>query len=195
MAGADRKESKKDRKDRKRSKKSKKSKSRKESKSKKSKETKKPLALTSQYGARGIITPADIFTKDAEFRAWMMEIKNISTDSIDMRTTKELFAEYMEDYNTATLPHEKFYDMNAWDRATRGASAPSARPGEETIDFSKDEEQLRSASKGSRLAGVQLMYTADELASLRKLQEDRIAADRLRKMGFQPKDSMGVRYE
>nr|KAJ3419559.1 hypothetical protein HK105_006803 [Polyrhizophydium stewartii] len=163
MAGADRKESKKDRKDRKRSKKSKKSKSRKESKSKKSKETKKPLALTSQYGARGIITPADIFTKDAEFRAWMMEIKNISTDSIDMRTTKELFAEYMEDYNTATLPHEKFYDMNA--------------------------------CKGSRLAGVQLMYTADELASLRKLQEDRIAADRLRKMGFQPKDSMGVRYE
>lgn len=34
---------------------------------------------------------------------------------ISQREEKEYFAEFMEDYNTATLPHKKYYNMEAWE--------------------------------------------------------------------------------
>lgn len=31
--------------------------------------------------------------------------------------TKQYFREYMEDFNTCTLPHEKFIDLEKWEMA------------------------------------------------------------------------------
>mmetsp|Transcript_56140 Transcript_56140/g.177888 ORF Transcript_56140/g.177888 Transcript_56140/m.177888 type:complete len:160 (-) Transcript_56140:51-530(-) len=58
---------------------------------------------------------------------------------------KEMFSEFCEDYNTATLPHKKYYDMEQWElkerakRLKKGASARDA----DTETMLNDEEQVR----------------------------------------------------
>ncbi|RKP10008.1 hypothetical protein THASP1DRAFT_13446 [Thamnocephalis sphaerospora] len=39
------------------------------------------------------------------------------------------------------------------------------------------------------------MMTKEQLEDLRRVQNERVAAEKLRKMGYQPKENMGVRYE
>lgn len=35
----------------------------------------------------------------------------------------------------------------------------------------------------------------EDVIELRRVQQERVAAEKLRKMGYQPKEGMGVRYE
>ena len=70
--------------------------------------------LTSQYGSKGLITAQHLYQKQAEFRAWLLAVKNISFEALTTAQVKEYFEIYVEDYNTATLPHEKYYDMDQW---------------------------------------------------------------------------------
>ena len=44
-------------------------------------------------------------------------MKKQSLESLAKWEEKELFKEYAEDYNTSTLPHEKYYDMEKWAKA------------------------------------------------------------------------------
>jgi hypothetical protein len=37
--------------------------------------------------------------------------------------------------------------------------------------------------------------TKEQVENLRRVQNERVAAEKLRKMGYQPKESMGIRYE
>jgi hypothetical protein len=77
---------------------------------------------------------------------------------------RELFRTFMEDYNTCTLPSRKFYDLAAFERATRRddphASAADAPTG------SYDDEALRRM----------------EIQATRKREEDASARDALSKM-------------
>jgi hypothetical protein len=43
-----------------------------------------------------------------------MEVKNISREAMTKREEKELFSEFAEDYNTSTLKHVKYYDLDKW---------------------------------------------------------------------------------
>ena len=72
--------------------------------------------VTEQYGAHGIIRETDIYTKSAEFQRWAMEVKKLDVENMPKQEEKELFTDYMEDYNTATLPHRKYYDLEAYER-------------------------------------------------------------------------------
>ncbi len=44
-----------------------------------------------------------------EFRAWLIEEKMINREALARDQERKLFASFVEDYNTATLPHEKYY--------------------------------------------------------------------------------------
>jgi hypothetical protein len=41
---------------------------------------------------------------------------------------KELFKTYAEDYNTGTLPHRKYYDMDAYEARKAAKAAKKGRP-------------------------------------------------------------------
>lgn len=88
-------------------------------KNKKHKKKDKTVALTSQYGSKGIIQKSDFYTKVAEFTAWAREVKNIAIDSLAGRDQKILFEEFREDFNTATLPGKKFYNLEKWELKQR----------------------------------------------------------------------------
>lgn len=74
---------------------------------KEGKEEKHRGASTNVFGKYGILRESDQFRKQQEFTLWLLEVKKISPDQLSQNETKKLFLDYMEDYNTATLPHEK----------------------------------------------------------------------------------------
>merc|ERR1712060_408141 len=45
----------------------------------------------------------------------MGEGKNAKIDHLGQMEMKNLFKEYIEDYNTATMPSKKYYNLQAWD--------------------------------------------------------------------------------
>merc|ERR1719231_1841893 len=49
-----------------------------------------------------------------------MEFKKMNTDDMGQMQMRDLFKEYVEDYNTATMPSKKYYNLEAWDAEQRG---------------------------------------------------------------------------
>merc|ERR1712187_725696 len=73
-------------------------------------------AVSNQFGKYGVIKAEDFFNKKPEFLCWAMEYKKVNTDMLGQMQMRDLFKEYIEDFNTATMPSEKYYDLNAWDQ-------------------------------------------------------------------------------
>jgi len=77
----------------------------------------------------------DFFNKKPEFLLWAMEVKKENTDQMGQMMQRDLFKEFVEDYNTATMPHKKYYNLGSWDneqsakrqKKNRGAEADEAR--------------------------------------------------------------------
>ncbi|CAO3597168.1 unnamed protein product [Absidia cylindrospora] len=175
-------------------------KSKKKSSSKKHKKSKLG-AIGDEWGKHGIIHEADIFTKEAEFQAWLIDIKKANVETLSNVKRKQLFIDFMEDYNTATMPHEKYYNLAKWeerDRALRmGEPIPSANTG---FSIANDEEKLRlehrrAAAKASASKVPALQMSRDQLEALTKVNRERVELDRMRKMGLKTKNSLGVRYD
>ncbi len=126
-------------------------KSKKGKKEKKSKKDAKKhgKATEPEFGARGFIRETDKYDKEGEFRAWLGEVKKRDMESLQKWEEKELFKEYAEDYNTATLPHEKFYHLEKWSReeaARRAREDPTAASTTAAIEresFNDEEERKR----------------------------------------------------
>ncbi|KAJ3172905.1 hypothetical protein HDU87_007741 [Geranomyces variabilis] len=164
----------------------------------KKKKRKDSKSATAQYGAYGVIAASDMFRMQAEFWTWLVEVKKTSPESLPNYKMKEVFLDFMEAYNTASLPSKKYYNLDKWEREqlVRQQAEAGDDAGMPEFDISKDEEMLKRHSKSLRMGKLpELNYSQDQLNELKKVSDDRVAADRLRKMGYQPKDSMGVRYE
>ncbi|GAA5804955.1 hypothetical protein HPULCUR_010465 [Helicostylum pulchrum] len=175
----------------------------KDKKHKKSKKKSKKSKLSSigdQWGKHGIIHEADIFSKEAEFQAWLIEVKNANVEILNNIKRKEMFVDFMEDYNTATMPHEKFYNLHKWDKrqeALRMGEKPV--PTGDFFDFRNDEEKLRMQHRQAARAVASrqptLQLSEEQIKELSRINRERVEADRMRKMGLKPRENMGVRYE
>ena len=119
--------------------------SRAEKKRKRAKREKKEFPAA--FGARGVIRETDKNEKEPEFRAWLEEVKRVNLESVTKHDEREYFKEYAEDYNTNTLPGEKFYNLDRWAvaEAARRAAADAAGEtrAEERLTF--DDEAERKA--------------------------------------------------
>ena len=71
------------------------------------------------FGKYGIIRESDYRTSAKirrSFEIWLEEIKGIPQGSnVAKNELINYFKDYAEDFNTATLPHEKFYDYDRWE--------------------------------------------------------------------------------
>ena len=71
----------------------------------------------SKFGARGIINSSHFLTKMDEFRCWLSEVRGIPQDAnVPKGELMEAFTDFCEEHNCCTFPHEKYYDLEAWDR-------------------------------------------------------------------------------
>ena len=132
--------------------------SRAEKRRKRAKREKKKLPAA--FGARGVIRETDKNEKEPEFRAWLEEVKRVNLESVTKHEEREYFKEYAEDYNTNTLPGEKFYNLDRWavaETAPRPPPTPPARRARRRGSRSTTRPSARLSSRGARRAhrGVQ----------------------------------------
>lgn len=84
----------------------------------------------------GRIQPTDtgkVCSKYTEFALWASEAKKLDIEVLPKQEERELFRTFREDFNTATLPHRKYYNLQEYQRrkaekaARQGSSDVSAR--------------------------------------------------------------------
>ncbi|KAH7284326.1 hypothetical protein KP509_34G049500 [Ceratopteris richardii] len=106
--------------------------------------------VTDSWGKYGIIKEIDMWSKRPEFSAWLAEVKKVNLETMPAWEEKQMFKEYMEDFNTATLA-KKYYDLDAYHRRQMIKEARkgiSMQPSERT-EFN-DEEQRRQEIRRER---------------------------------------------
>lgn len=81
---------------------------------KRKKERGKTGAVTNSWGKYGVLRESDMWTKRPEFTAWLAEVKKVNLESLPNWEEKKMFKEYMEDYNTATMPSKKYYNIDTY---------------------------------------------------------------------------------
>jgi len=180
-------------KDRKRSKS--KERKREKKKEKKEKKGKKKSSGALQWGKYGIISEVDIFVKGPEFSTWLVEERKINPETISKDQKKKEFARYVEDFNTATLPHEKYYHMEAYERRMsalrQGDFVP---PPDDAYDPQADMKAIIGAHKKKPVEHESYL-SKEQLLELRKVQNERIEAGKMKLLGMDIKQNMGVRMD
>ncbi|WIA29267.1 hypothetical protein OEZ86_011775 [Tetradesmus obliquus] len=130
------------------------------------------LTHTEDFGKYGYIRETDQNAKHDEFVLWAVEVKGANIELLGKTEEKELFREYMEDFNTGTLPHKKYYDLAAFERSEKikaagggsgggkpGGAAFDARADEEALKKQRHEERMRLAEQRQREAYALLKHT------------------------------------
>ncbi|RYY37374.1 hypothetical protein EON62_01180 [archaeon] len=101
----------------------------------------------------------------------------------------KLFREFAEDFNTVTLPHDKYYDMAAWEssEAARRGSAAAAAASKSVGSMSMLEEDARRRERAAEAA--QTRKTALLTAYMKNM-----SAERLNEMKAQQSLVLAMQY-
>ncbi|EGO00591.1 hypothetical protein SERLA73DRAFT_178433 [Serpula lacrymans var. lacrymans S7.3] len=164
-------------------------------KEKKEKKKKKSAAASAQWGKHGIISETDFYNKSQEFRTWLLEERKINPESISKDQERKEFVVFVEDFNTATLPHEKYYHMEAYDR--RMASLRSGEfvpPSDDAYDPMADLRAHQSRHKKQSVEHESYL-NKEQLQELRRVQHERVEASKMKLLGMDVKQNMGVRMD
>jgi hypothetical protein len=124
-------------------------------------------STTATFGKYGIIHyPSDLHKESIRqsFDHWLAEIKAIPSFTGPKHELLEYFKEYVEDFNTATLPHEKYYNYEKWemeDYAKKKAEAAAKASGENVasahLDEMKHREEMAERAKRKKMEELQLV--------------------------------------
>ena len=121
-----------------------------------------------RFGSRGVVRESDFFRKRREFEAWLGEVKQMPGFSGSKREQLELFREYAEDFNTCTLPADKYYDLEAWETAEYARKLKGERSSTKERTVFDDERELER----ERRAEAEKRDRAAEQAELRDRARD-----------------------
>ena len=180
----DKKEKEKKKKDKKEKKhKHKKDKKEKKEKHKKDKKEKtKDLTAIDQnkYGKYGIISEQHYFQKQREFELYMEDVKRMpgifGQSKFDIM---KMFKCYIEDYNTATMPHEKYYSIERWEMLEYQRKQNNSNDSSVKDTFNDEEERRMELKKLKEHADKQdfislkqqMTHDRDRLEDMRKQSE------------------------
>merc|ERR1712085_127982 len=102
--------------------------------------------------------------KKTEFLCWAIEVRKENTDVMCQMDMKNLFKEYIEDYNTATMPTKKYYNLQTWDTLLSKKRQAKNRGNE-----------MSEAQKGSMVSFDDEKARREEIKHIQaKKQEDQI---------------------
>jgi hypothetical protein len=127
-----------------------------------------------------------------EFELWLKDVKKIADFNGSKREQADLFAQYCEDYNTMTLPGEKYYDLKYYEhqkmlkamqkKAKKGPSAVTDEEQRRCVDAPCPLclfRQLRGAAVAHWCVGVtrswrvSVLFVRVAVATRREIQEQR----------------------
>ncbi|CAA7261463.1 unnamed protein product [Cyclocybe aegerita] len=147
------------------------------------------------WGKYGIISDIDIFTKSQEFHTWLVEERKLNPETITKEQQKKEFSRFVEDYNTATLPHEKYYNMEIYEqRMSALRQGEYLPPPDDSYDFQADMKAVSSAHK-KKVVEQDSYMSKEQLMELRKVQQERNEVGRMKLLGMDIKQSFGVRMD
>lgn len=157
--------------------KQKKKKVKKEKKKKKKEQKGKEQALDqNKYGKYGIISECDLFIKQQEFYCWLLEVKKQNPETLPKFETRKMFESYMEDYNTATFPHKKYYDLEKWEAKrqhnTELKALKKARESSFTIADDEKRHDMLHHRVGNKYAGPSRQQLLEMQQELRRRQDE-----------------------
>merc|ERR1719361_2200828 len=110
--------------------------------------------------------------KRSFIRIWPMEVKKENTDAMGQMRMKDLFKEYIEDYNTATMPSKKYYNLQVWDaqetsKRSKKNRADGMTDAQKAALASFDDERARREEIKHMQAKKQEMTITDEVRKMR----------------------------
>lgn len=109
---------------------------------------------------------------------------------------KKLFLTFIEDYNTATLPHEKYYALEAYEARMNMLRAGGTLPaGGDEYDWEKDMKEHKKSTTIKRKDDDESFLSKEQLQELRKVQNERVQVGKMKALGLEIKGSMGVRMD
>ena len=108
------------------------------------------------FGKYGIVKESDFATSTKlkrSFEIWMEEVKGIPQgSSLAKWEVSNYTKEFAEDFNTATLPHEKFYDYDKWEIEdyNKKKEQSQQKKGALSDEFQYREEMMKRAEEKRR---------------------------------------------
>lgn len=144
-----------------------KKKSSKEKKSKRSsKEKIQPKKAGADYGRFGIIRETDAAAKSNEFIRWAIEVRKVDASILAKNDERELFRDFMEDYNLGVLPHRKYYNLDLYEKEKEARRlAKGLKKGDKKVALN-DEEELRR-QRAEEMARVKEQRMQEALMELK----------------------------
>jgi hypothetical protein len=105
---------------------------------------------------------------------WLEEVKKIPGFNGPKYELHNLFKEYAEDYNTATLPHIKYYDYEKWEleeyNKTKAAAASSSSHGKEAAFFLEQQEAAKKKRERDQML-VRSLMSKEKIEEMKRKQE------------------------
>jgi hypothetical protein len=125
-----------------------------------------------EYGKYGIIREDSYYAKQKEFEVYMEEVKKIpGVDCLPRRDVMEYFKSYIEDYNTATMPHEKYYFYAKWESEKYQQEQARKAGGGRNPDFVYASDDEAGGGHGARGMTDEEALWRDQRASREKQQQ------------------------
>lgn len=159
----------------------------------KMKKSSKSAVNQQKYGKYGILMESDMFNKQQEFYLWLQEVKKINPEILPRFEMKKMFDTFAEDYNTVTLPHKKFYDLEKWEAKQREKGRMKAIKKAQKQQVSFENDELQHQSLHSRTAGPGM--SREDLLDMQRVMRERQQEDYKKKAGWKVDETRGVRYQ
>jgi len=103
----------------------------------------------------------DIWRKDQEFRLYVEEIKKVNPEQLSNWEKKIFFKDFMEDFNTCTMPSKKFYNLEKFEQKE------AKRRNQRLMKDAKKQEKVKIKD----LDNVQTTFNDEEELRLQRKRE------------------------
>lgn len=136
----------------------------------------KPVLPANTFGMYGIIRDTDFMTSSKvkrSFERWMEEVKGVPQGAnIPKWEVTNYMKDYAEDFNTATLPHVKYYDYDKWEmeQYNKIKEESKRKKGALSDEIEYQEEMKKKAEEKRRreFEMVKSMMSKDRIDEMKK---------------------------
>ena len=106
-----------------------------------------------------------------------------------------MFTKFVEDFNTGTLPHEKYYNLGRYEARMLLIRSGEALPADDaTYNFASDiASHGRAIKSAAPVTDLSASYSRAEVEELRRVQRERVQVGKMKVLGMDVKTNMGVR--
>ncbi|KAL4467674.1 hypothetical protein ABPG74_013009 [Tetrahymena malaccensis] len=154
-------------------KKSKKEKKEKKSKKEFKKQVQQPTSKASKrFGKYGIINKEHAYEKRDEFQQWLADVKKLNIEALTQNEERRLFDDFIEDYNTASMPEQKYYDLVLWEQYLQSKQIGKKVKTNEEVGLDDEalkklerEKQRQAYETQATAAALNQIYTQGNMAS------------------------------